>query len=137
MKIFITLIFLTTHFLVFCQNTEILGFGSLGFENTIEFELSKVEIKLHSFDSISIESTYLDSLNFTPKILAFNISGVDADGNELFTRIPKGNKIPLSFKTKYQECGKCKFIRVKKVTLTWFYGESYVPNKSKQWKIDR
>ena len=131
MKTALTILFIAIQSIVYSQ-----VIAGLGFENTLGFELSKVEINLHDFDSISIESEYLDSLKFKPKILAFNISGVDANGDELFTKSSKGNKIPSSFKTKYLACYDCKFIRVKSITLSWFYGEKYVPRKSKQWKVD-
>jgi len=133
MKTSVTIFLLAIQTLVFSQELSVLNYDVIA----LEFELSKVEIKLTDFDSISIESKYLDSLEIRPKILAFNISGVDANGNEIFTKYPKSNEIPFSFKTKYKECFECKYIRVKSIKLAWINGGTYTTRKSKQWKIDK
>ncbi len=131
MKTHITILLLAIQSIIFSQEILVLNHDV----TALEFELSKVEIILHSFDSIEINSTVLDSINFQTEILDFNIYGVDANGNILFTKDPKSNKIPPSFKAKYNECFDGKFVRVKSIKLAWTNGGTYTPRKSKQWKI--
>lgn len=105
------------------------GFDNAPVPNILLF--NEIESKVQ-FDSIAIQSKYLDSLNLEKRIIGFKITGLS--DTVIFTEKITGYVFPESIKEKIKNCNECKSIKVDQITIRWFTG-TYGIRTSKTWKI--